>query len=200
MARRDPHGRARFGVGELTGLQAIASPVVVEGEGLVLREWDQGDASTMVPLFDTPEMDRRTPLESPFDLDAAARYVRRANELRDEHGSLQLAITEDGSPPLGEVLAFPTEDAGTVELAYAVGAAHNGRGLARRAVLALLPLITTAGLHRARLLIADDNAPSRRVAERTGFTRTSAPLVERRRKGHVLRLVPWERELSRPVE
>jgi RimJ/RimL family protein N-acetyltransferase len=177
----------------VTGLHGIASPVRVEGEGLVLREWVEGDAEIMTALFDTPEMDRWTPLESPFDVDAALRYVRRAHQLRAERGSLQLAVTEDGSPPLGEVLAFPTEDPESVELAYAVGAAHSGRGLARRAVLALLPVIAAAGLPRAILLIDDENGSSRRVAERAGFVRTAAPIVERRRKGHVVRLVTWER-------
>jgi RimJ/RimL family protein N-acetyltransferase len=184
----------------MKGLQRIASPVVVEGEGLVLREWDEPDAPFMVDLFDTAEIDRWTPLESPFDLDAAQRYVHRAHRMRDERGSLQLAITEDGSPPLGEVLAFPTEESGVVELAYAVGAAHQGRGLARRSVLALLPVIAAAGVARAILRVDDDNLPSRRVAEGAGFVRTAEPLVERRRKGYVLRLLTWERRLDEVTE
>lgn len=108
---------------------------------------------------------------------------------------MQLAITEDGSTPLGEVLAFPAGHDGVAELAYAVGKSHQGRGLATRAVRALLPYVAEAGYAKAILLIADDNAPSQRVAEAVGFVRTSLPAVERRRKGYVLQLATWERVL-----
>jgi RimJ/RimL family protein N-acetyltransferase len=181
--------------GDLRRVWPPPTSIVVEYDGLVLREWVADDAPAMVELFDTAEMDRRTPLESPFTLDAAHRYVRRAHRLREEAGAVQLAITDDGTTPLGEVLAFPADVPGAVECAYAVGVTHRRRGLARRAVSALLPGIAAAGFGRAVLLIADDNPASRSVAESLGFVRTEAPLVERQRKGYVLRLVIWERVL-----
>jgi RimJ/RimL family protein N-acetyltransferase len=181
--------------GDLRVVWPTSRRVIVEGEGLVLREWDENDAAVMVDLFDTEEMDRRTPLESPFDEAAANRYVRHARRSRAEIGSMQLAITEDGSVPLGEVLAFPSGRDGVAELAYAVGKAHQGHGLASRAVRIMLPHIAAAGYTKAVLLIADDNTPSQRVAEAVGFARTTLPYVERRRKGHVLRLATWERDL-----
>jgi RimJ/RimL family protein N-acetyltransferase len=182
--------------GDLRVVWPTSSRAIVKAEGLVLREWDERDAAVMVDLFDTDEMDRRTPLESPFDLAAADRYVRHARRCRTEVGSIQLAITEDGSVPLGEVLAFPGGRDGVAELAYAVGHAHQGRGLASRAVRALLPHIAAAGYASAILLIADDNTPSQRVAGAAGFVRTAVPYVERRRKGNVLRLATWERDLQ----
>lgn len=181
--------------GDLRVVWPRSSRAIVEAEGLVLREWDESDAPVMVDLFDTDEMDRRTPLESPFDLAAAGHYVRHARRCRAEGGSLQLAITEDGSVPLGEVLAFPSGRDGVAELAYAVGKPHQGRGLASRAVRILLPHVAEAGYAKAILLIADDNPPSQRVAEAVGFARTALPYVERRRKGYVLRLATWERDL-----
>lgn len=80
-------------------------------------------------------------------------------------------------------------------MAYAVGKPYQGRGLARRAVLALLPQIAEAGYFKAILLIAGDNTPSQRVAEGLDFVRTKLPDVERRRKGYVLRLATWQRDL-----
>lgn len=70
----------------------------------------------MVALFDTAEMDRWTPLASPFDREAALAYVTRAQRRRRE-GTHQLAITEDGLEPLGELIAFPTGSVGLCEFA-----------------------------------------------------------------------------------
>lgn len=120
----------------------------VGGEGLVLRGWTQQDVPVMVAMFDTVEMDRWTPLAHPFGDDVASSYVTKAREVLS-HGMLQLAVTDDGGEPLGEVLLFGTDEPGTCEFAYAIGAAHRGRSLAARAVRA------------------------------AGFTRASDPLVRR---------------------
>ncbi len=182
----------------MIALWPASTPVEVQAVGLLLREWQPGDVEAMVGLFDTAEMDRRTPLAAPFDADAAARYVAAAHQARRQVGALQLAITRDGGAPLGEVLAFPVADGSAVELAYAVGAAHTGHGLARRAVAALLELARGAGVSHAELRITDDNQASQRVAAATGFTVTTEPYVERRRKGRVLRLATWRQSL-RPL-
>lgn len=182
-------------------LWPFAEPVLVCEGGLILREWTIGDVPALVALFDTPEMDRRTPLASPFDEEAAQAYVLSAHDVRRRLGALQLAITEDGVVPLGEVIIFPTDVAGQVELAYGVGAAYAGRGLARRAVAVALELAGGGGAVHARLHIAIDNIASQRVAEVTGFDRLDdEPIVERRRKGQVLRLAVWQRAVHAPAE
>lgn len=170
-------------------------PVVIRADGLVLREWTLGDVASLVALYDTAEMDRRTPVASPFDEAAARQYVDAAHRARRDLGTLQLAITEDWDQPLGEVLAFPSDDVDTVELAYAVEAAYTGRGIASTAVRAVLDVAASIGLSRARLLIALGNLASERVAQATGFERMDQPYVERRRKGYGLRLATWERML-----
>jgi RimJ/RimL family protein N-acetyltransferase len=91
------------------------------------------------------------------------------------------------------VLLFDTEESATCELAYAVGANHRGRGLAARAVRAVLPVAGRAGHAQARLRVDVDNAPSQSVATAAGFTLTEGPLVRRERKGHVLHLATWRR-------
>jgi RimJ/RimL family protein N-acetyltransferase len=140
-------------------------------------------------------MSRWTPLASPFDRAAAQQYVDAAHRARRELGALQLAVTEDATTPLGEVLVFPSDTCEAVELAYAVGAPFQGRGIATRAVRAGVALAATAGASVARLVIATDNVRSQRVARAAGFQPTPAPLSERRRKGFVLTMVTWERHL-----
>jgi len=170
--------------------------VTVVEDGLVLREWTTDDVPDLVRLFDTPEMNRRTPLASPFDAAAARLYVQAAHDNRRRLGALQLAITQDGRQPEGEVIIFPTETEGTVELAYGVGEQHADRGLARRAVHTAMRLALAGGASRARLQIAVDNQPSQHVARATGFFELDLPLVERRRKGQVLHMAVWERTLQ----
>jgi GNAT superfamily N-acetyltransferase len=111
-------------------------------------------------------------------------------------GALQLAITQDGLVPMGEVQVFPGGTEETVELAYAVGADFQGRGLATRAVIGMVQLASESGAAAARLVIATDNVRSQRVARAAGFRTTDLPLAERRRKGLVLTMATWERRLN----
>ncbi|HEU4675542.1 MAG TPA: GNAT family N-acetyltransferase [Motilibacteraceae bacterium] len=163
-------------------------------DGLVLRPWTLDDVPVMVELFDTAEMDRWTPLAHPFDEAAARAYVEAAVAGR-QHGLLQLAITIDGSTPLGEVLLFGTDEPGVCELAYAVGAEHRGQALATRSINGVLPVARADGYRSARLRIATDNEPSRATAHAAGFALTDDPLLRRERKGYVLHLATWRREL-----
>jgi RimJ/RimL family protein N-acetyltransferase len=184
-------------LGHVLELWPDEGPVLVARDGLVLREWRASDVPVMVELFDTAEIDRWTPLPSPFDEAAASAYVERAHRARAE-GTLQLAITEDGERPLGEVLVFPGGTERTVEIAYAVGADHRGRGLAVRSVLAVLDLAAAAGATMARATIAVDNPPGERVALAADFRRGDVPLVDRSRKGYRLTVATWVRSLTPP--
>lgn len=172
-------------------LPAAAPPEPVTA--VHLRPWHVEDVDDMVRLFDTEQMDRWTPLTSPFTRAVAEDYVARAHQAAD---TLQLAVCDSPEgPPLGEVIVFPGEPEGTVELAYAVGAEHQGRGVATGAVLLALDLARTRGAKRAALTIAVGNKASEGVARATGFQLTEAPLVRRERKGYVLEMRTWTRAL-----
>lgn len=168
---------------------------MIRAEGLVLREWRREDVAAMVALFDDAEVDRWTPLPSPFDETVALGYFERARTARDA-GRWQLAITVDGAAPLGEVLLFPTQSERVCELGYAVGAAFRGRSLAARALRALLPLAASMGYSEAQLTIAVGNEPSNGVARAAGFHLTDEPLRRRERKGYVLDMATWRTVLA----
>jgi RimJ/RimL family protein N-acetyltransferase len=172
-----------------------AEPLVIRAEGLVLREWTRQDVPAMVALLDDDDVDRWTPLPSPFDETVAQGYFERACRGRNA-GTWQLAITEDGVEPEGEVLLFPTEKDGVCELGYVVGPLFRGRALATRAVRALLPLAASLGYREAKLTIAVGNEPSNRVARAAGFRRTDEPLQRCERKGYVLEMATWRRGLA----
>ena len=173
-----------------------ADEVPFAAHDLYFRDWHHTDVDDMVRLFDTDEMNRWTPLPSPFDAAVAAKYVSAAQEARERDGTLQLAVcAAPEGPPLGEVLMFPSSQPDAVEVAYAVGAAHRGQRIGSRAIAAVLELARAAGARRALLTIAHDNAASQATALAAGFVKTDAPLRRRERKGFVLQMETWERGL-----
>ncbi|WP_406206170.1 GNAT family N-acetyltransferase [Kitasatospora sp. NBC_01560] len=145
------------------------SPVLLTGDGLVLREWVSTDLPALVELFDEPSVAERTTLPSPFDLDAAREYLGTAERTRADGSRLELAITTDGLRPLGAVMLNLSR--GT--MGYIVGSAHRGQRLALRAVR-LLTDYAHGVLELPRLLleIEADNAPSIAVARALGFQLT----------------------------
>ncbi len=161
--------------------------------GLYFRAWRREDVEAMVALFDTDQMNRWTPLASPFTVEVARQYIADAGKAA---GVLQLAVLlAPNTAPVGEVIVFPADAADEVELAYAIGAHHQRQRVATRAVLAALDLARSGGARRALLTIAEGNEGSAGVARAAGFTATDAPLRERRRKGFVLQMRTWACDL-----
>lgn len=167
----------------------------LDGFGIQLREWSDDDVADLIALYDDPEIDRWTPVTSPFDVEAARAYLAAAHAKRAEGQAVQLAITTDGDRPLGEVLLFPSaSDVRDVELAYGVGAAHRGRGLASNAVRLLAAYAErTTGARRIVLRIEAGNAASEAVARATGFALTDDEPVIRASKGREVVLLTWRR-------
>ncbi|MER6137953.1 GNAT family N-acetyltransferase [Streptomyces sp. NPDC001815] len=172
---------------------ALPPRLRLEGEGLHLREWSEDDLDALIELYDDPEIARWTPVASPFDASAALVYLTEAQEARAQGRKVQLAITTDGVVPRGEVLLFPSKaDERDVEIAYGVGAAHRGRGLASRAVRLLSAhAVRHTGARRVVLCIEEANAASAAVARSAGFTLTDDEPVLRTSRGREVALRTW---------
>lgn len=104
-----------------------------------------------------------------------------------------MAITTDGIRPLGEVLLFRSAaDTRDVELAYGVGAANRGQGLAGRAVRLISDyVVRELGPRRVVLCIDAENAASRAVARTAGFAITDDPRIRRESRGRTVALQTW---------
>ncbi|GAA0535354.1 hypothetical protein GCM10010172_15680 [Paractinoplanes ferrugineus] len=156
-------------------------PLTLTGDGLVLRDWRAEDLDDLVALLDDPDIARWTPMTSPFDPEAGLAYLKRAHQGRISGRRIQLAITEDGGRPLGEVLLFGVDAANReAELGYLVGARHRRRGLAS-ASLSLLSTYARSTLKLGRLLLRIDpaNVASTAVARRCGYRLTGeAPILQ----------------------
>ncbi|MFD2686346.1 GNAT family N-acetyltransferase [Streptomyces phyllanthi] len=171
----------------------LPSPLQLQGFGLRLREWHDDDVTALVSVYDNPEVARWTPVPSPFDTDTALAYLAAAQVKRADGRGVQLAITTDGRWPLGEVLLFRSlNDPRDVELAYGVGPAHRGRGLASKAVRLVTEYAT---LHlnprRVVLRIEAENTASEAVARSAGFELTDDEPVLRRHKDREVVLRTW---------
>ncbi|MEV0847682.1 GNAT family N-acetyltransferase [Streptomyces sp. NPDC049954] len=187
------------------------APLRLEGHGLVLREWDDGDIPALAGLYEDPEIDRWTPVPSPFDESAALAYLAGARKGRAEERAVHLAVTTDGYTPLGEVLFFPGDpgdpggsgDPGDsrapgasggrdVELAYGIGSRYRRRGLASRAVqLVGEHLYRHRATGRVLLRIEADNVASAAVARSAGFRLTGEQPLVRAAKGREVVLHTW---------
>ncbi|MFF5198817.1 GNAT family N-acetyltransferase [Micromonospora parva] len=149
-----------------------AFPLVVKGEGIVLRDWLDADLPSMPGLFDAPDIAANTDIPSPFDADAFLSRIRR----RRAQGVVDLAVTRDGGEPLGLVALHVAIGV----LGYAVGPAHRGRGMASRSLRLMTAFChQELGFTRLRLSIVQGNVPSQRVAESAGYLRSDDDVVER---------------------
>src|SRR3954462_11680838 len=138
----------------------------IAGMGVVLREWTAGDLRAMVEIFDDPEVAYRTPVASPFDLDAAGAYLQKIHQARGEGTRRHLAIPVEGGKPCGEVLLNLT--AGSI--GYTVGASFRGQGLARRAAALMTGYAhQVIGMTQVRAEIEPGNQESIAVAEGLGY-------------------------------
>jgi RimJ/RimL family protein N-acetyltransferase len=164
----------------------------IVGSGVVLREWTPGDLAAMAEIFDDPEVAYRTPIASPFDLEAARAYFERIQRSRAEGSRIHLAITADGGRPCGEVLL--NLSGGTI--AYTVGAAFRGQGLATRAASLLTSYAhDVLGMAQVRAEIEPDNHASITVAQGIGYrlTRTKPEKVHDGRRSYSL--LTWIHEV-----
>lgn len=166
-------------IGQVT-VSPLPYPLRLTGTGVILREWRWEDVDELVALLDEPGIARWTLMPSPFDMEAGLAYLRRAQQGRIGGSRIQLAITTDGGPPLGEVLLFNVHsEAHEAELGYLVGLPFRRRGLAT-AALSLLTgyAVDTLGLRRLLLRIDRGNTASTSVARRCGYRPAAEPPIQ----------------------
>ncbi|MEV4282992.1 GNAT family N-acetyltransferase [Actinoplanes xinjiangensis] len=128
------------------------------------------DAAELHALFSDPLT--HTIGSGPFTaLDQTERWIRNRMRFRAEHGLCWYAVrTLDTGTLIGNcgLLAGRTWPAGP-ELGYLIGAAHQRRGYASEAAIAVVAECRASGMPRLWATIRPHNEPSRRIAERLGL-------------------------------
>ena len=140
------------------------------GDGIEVRVLEPDDAEDVFALVDAnrgrlrPWMPWVDATEGPADTRAFIERDRAAD------GMDALGMYVEGRY-VGGIGLRPDAALGDAEIGYWVGATHEGRGLVTRACRALIDrAFGDLGLHRVTIRVAPDNARSRAIPERLGFT------------------------------
>jgi RimJ/RimL family protein N-acetyltransferase len=149
---------------------------------LSLRPFRVDDLEAFVAYRSDPEVARYQSWECPYSLSAARAFLSSQCELAfGQPGEwLQLAIVDRATGTVSGDCAvrLATDQPETAELGVTMAQAHQGKGLAAEALMALLTeLFKHRGMHRVFAEADDRNVPARRLLERLGF-RCEARLVE----------------------
>ena len=154
------------------------APTLRDGD-LVLRPKRLADAEAIAAACQDPEIPRWTLVPSPYSLEDARAFLESSGQEEAAGRSVGLLAVDAQDRLLGSFSLMELDlEQGHGEIGYWVAAEARGRGIATRAVRMLADWARDElGLTRIVVLPDKDNLPSRRVAERAGFTDTGELVV-----------------------
>lgn len=153
------------------------------GQNMALRHWAHGDAAQLRALLNDPDVWAHLPEDFPTALceKTALDMIEIAN--RVDHHQVRAVLL--GGQPVGQVrldygpqaAGVPVPERAEAELSYWLGRARWGKGLGRAMAAGTVAraFCNAPGLLRLVAKVRPENAPSRRVLERAGFSRIAAP-------------------------
>ena len=158
--------------GRHTGLMAaIHAPRLSDGE-IGLRALAATDVPAIVAACQDPEIKRWTTVPSPYTREDARRFLAVAAIDAAAGTGVALAVCDPRDRLFGTV-GLTGIDGTRAEIGYWIAAPARGHGAATRAVALLRDWAQRElGVGELALLAQRDNRPSRRVAERSGFSDT----------------------------
>ncbi len=144
---------------------------VLRGRGLVLRTWLPEDLDALLQACQDPEIQRWTPLPSPYQPEDAELFLD-ACALRWVQGLASFAVLGgDESELLASIGFVGLPEVGAVEVGYWVAPSARGRGVATAATRLICDwAFDSLDFERVEWQAYVGNDGSRRVAERCGFT------------------------------
>ncbi len=139
---------------------------------VVVRGLRESDVPAIVAACQDPEIPRWTRVPSPYTAEDARQFLAIAAREAAAGDGVALALADGDDRLIGTVGLMDVRD-GSGEIGYWIAAEARGRGVAVRATVLLRDWAhAELGLHTIEVLPHRDNAPSRRVAERAGFSDT----------------------------
>jgi RimJ/RimL family protein N-acetyltransferase len=141
-------------------------------ETIRLEALSRSHLDDMESLSHDPEVARHTYVNEPSTADDAVVWVARYIRGWQDGSCAGFAVVDGSDGTFLGFCALVTVDADGMEaeIGYITAPAARGRGIATRALLLISDwALTTIGLQRLELRIAEDNPASRNVAERAGF-------------------------------
>jgi RimJ/RimL family protein N-acetyltransferase len=151
----------------------LVAPTLSDGV-IGIRPLREADVPAIVAACQDPEIPRWTRVPSPYLPEDARRFLAIAATEAAAGEGVACAVAGPDDRLIGTVAVFGL-DGGHGEIGYWIAAKARGRGAAARAVVLLRDWAhAELGLTEITILSHGDNLPSRRVAERAGFTDTGA--------------------------
>ena len=169
----------------------------IEGDGVVLRWWREGDQATLREILDVSKDEFAGWLPGvTSDLGDLDTFVTEVAARSEAGTSWHYAIEVDGEA-LGQVSIHPIDgDAGRAEIGYWVRSDRTGAGIAPRAVRAVAEAALASGMARLVIHCDEGNVRSAAVARKSGFTHTGTVDLDRSLPGTAVqtwREMTWER-------
>ena len=150
----------------------IAPPILTDGS-LTLRPPRAEDVDAVTAACQDPEIQRWTFVPRPYHREHAVEWIRLAPAAAREGHMVTVLAFEDGRLAGSFSVLEIDHQRGYGEIGYWVAPDARGRGVATRATRLLHDWAAgTLGLTHLEILPHEDNAPSRRVAERAGYADT----------------------------
>ncbi len=147
-------------------------PKLTDGT-VCIRPWVPTDAPWVYAACQGPEVQRWTRVPVPYLLEHATGFVSKlaSHKWSSSTGAAFAIIDEETGRGVGSVGLVSVDPSNRVaEAGYWMSEEGRGRGLTARALELLSSwTLTTGNLVRIELLVEVGNAPSRKVAERSGF-------------------------------
>ncbi len=164
-------------------MPSITLPDPPISDGVVsLRAWSHDDVSWIAEACQDQEIPRWTFVPSPYTEHDARGFVAAAAQALASGQCAELAVVDaHGGERLGATgLVVIDWDRNAGDVGYWVAAGARGRGVASRALVLLTRWAFDAlGLERLELRPHRDNAISRAVARRAGFTPNATRVIAR---------------------
>ena len=138
----------------------------------MLRPPVTDDIPAIVEACQDPEIPRFTTVPSPYgEADAVGHLETCEREWSDGSGAPFVVVDADTDELLGSMGLMRLDDEGaTVEIGYWIAAAARGRGVGTRSARVVTAAALAGGAQRIELRAMVENAGSRRIAERVGYT------------------------------
>lgn len=154
--------------------------MVLRSPRLSLHPLTVDDADEMVGVLADRSLYRYTGNEPPPTLDELrGRYAAQSRGPRPPWTDVwaNWIVRADGVA-VGYVQATVMPEAGSAEIAWVIGTAHQGRGFATEAAAAMVDALLGSGVRVLRAYIHPKNEPSRRVAAKLGLTKLDGHMFD----------------------
>lgn len=139
----------------------------IETPRLILRGFAKDDALWAYSIWNDPEMGQYLPDEAMTEIDPD--YLKMLESLgNDEECCYLIPVLKDSQERIGTCSFLPSPDGKTYDLAYCVHKQFWRKGYATEMAQGMIGYARSQGAEKVTIFVNQDNAASKRVAQKCG--------------------------------